>query len=233
MPRLRTAIRPTVALSLIALLCPVRTEAIALPCDEAAQVLLVSALRTIERSVDPCGESLQLTRLQNSIQDAPATYRICTDLQADRNSFNRDADGSEANDPRNIIWNPALRTQLELGCDGDPTKPVLRDPIASLVHELVHAAQDADGLDPTEHEFDAVRVENIYRRAAGICQRAHYGSVSLPLQMVKACEPGECLCTAPADRSEQRLVQLAPSSRMPGDAESAPPRPGLAGSTAQ
>lgn len=230
MPQPRTAIGPTLALSLMALLCPARTQAITLPCDESAEVLVESALGTIERSIDPCGESSQLIRLLNRIRHAPATYRICTDLRADRNSFNRDADDGAVNDPRTVIWNPSLRTQLELGCDGDPIKPVLRDPIASLVHELVHAAQDADGLDPTEHEFDAVRVENIYRRATGICQRAHYGSESLPPQMVKICEPGRCRCTAPAGGQEPRLVRLAPSAHMSGDADSAPRRSGLAGS---
>jgi hypothetical protein len=45
---------------------------------------------------------------------------------------------------------------------------MLRDPTASLVHELAHAAQDCSGLNPGEHELEAVRIENIYRRASGL-----------------------------------------------------------------
>src|SRR5207244_3501709 len=95
-------------------------------------------------------------------------------------------------------WNPALFTAVEHGCGGNPAKPVLRDATASLLHELAHAAQDCDGLDPDAHELEAVRIENIYRRAAGVCQRTRYGEDRLPAEMVRICEPGRCLCSAPA-----------------------------------
>jgi hypothetical protein len=86
---------------------------------------------------------------------------------------------------RTIGWNPALRSELEPGRDGDPGEPLRRDPTASLLHELVHAAHDCQGLNPGEHEFEAVRIENIYRRAAGLCQRPGYGDEPLPASAVR------------------------------------------------
>ncbi len=71
---------------------------------------------------------------------------------------------------------------------------MLRDPTASLLHEVVHAVQDCEGLEPSEHEFEAVRVENIYRRDRHLCQRTRYGEQILPAAMLVACEPGRCSC---------------------------------------
>src|SRR5262249_37307660 len=88
-----------------------------------------------------------------------------------------------------IIWNPELRSELERGCDGDPARPVVRDPVASLLHEMVHAVDDCEGRDASAHELEAVRIENIYRRAAGLCQRAAYGETPLPAEVVKSCSP--------------------------------------------
>ena len=68
------------------------------------------------------------------------------------------------------------------------TGRVTRDPTASLLHEIVHAVHDCEGLDPGAHELDAVRIENIYRRAAGLCQRTGYGDVPLPAAMVRVCD---------------------------------------------
>jgi len=162
---------------------------------------VVQAIDEIRRLSDPCGETRELRQLVAKLQRCTgATYRVCTDEHADRNSFYKPPEGgdnpSTATDARTIHWNPKLRSELESGCDGDPDKPVLRDPTASLVHELVHAAQDCDGLDPSEHEFEAVRIENIYRRAKGMCQRARYGSDLLPGSMVKACDHRTCTCSS-------------------------------------
>ncbi len=180
---------------------------------------IVESLAMIARSTDPCGESAEVRTILRKVKDSPVLYRICTDPAADRNSFDRSFD-KNGNVTRTITWNPALRNELEFGCDGDPNKPVLRDPIASLLHELAHAAQDADGLDATQHEMDAVRIENIYRRAAGICQRAHYGNDELPVSMTRLCEPGECLCTLPVGTPRPQLVsnppvRPAPASKAP------------------
>lgn len=181
-----------------------------LPCNgETDQSDIVEALTRIRRSIDPCGESPQVVALLDKVEHCAATsYRICTSLQSDRNSFDRP--GGDPALLRTITWNPALPTVMELGCDGDPTKPVLRDATASLLHELTHAGQDCDGLEPSAYEFEAVRVENIYRRAVGICQRSRYGDASLPPEMVRVCERAYCPCTSPADALERRLVD-APS----------------------
>jgi hypothetical protein len=55
--------------------------------------------------------------------------------------------------------------------------------------------QDCRGLDPVEHEFEAVRIENIYRRGRGLCQRTRYGQERLPSAMLVSCEPDNCLCS--------------------------------------
>lgn len=166
------------------------------------------ALAQIERSIDPCGESAELRDVVREFRRcAPRGYRICLSLDSKRNLTDP---GSEAAGlPTTITWNPELRTELERGCGGSAQRPVLRDPIASLLHEVVHAVQDCHGLDPVEHELEAVRIENIYRRARGLCQRTRYGEERLPTRMLVACDPADCRCRAalhplPAtgDRSE-------------------------------
>ena len=169
-----------------------------LPCQgAAAQADIQVALKRIRAAVDPCGDSPVIAALLDKVERCAATsYRICTDLTSDRNWFDR-----PNGDPkliRTITWNPGLVTPIEFGCAGDPNRPVLRDATASLLHELTHAAQDCDGLDPTANEFEAVRIENIYRRAAGLCQRTAYGTDPLPLDMIRNCAPGKCPCTTPA-----------------------------------
>jgi hypothetical protein len=101
-----------------------------------------------------------------------ARYEICTDGTAARNLLEPHAE----DDIGTIIWNPQLRSELERSCDGDPARPVMRDPVASLLHEIVHAVDDCEGRNPAAHEREAVRVENIYRRAAGLCQRSAYAT---------------------------------------------------------
>ncbi len=156
----------------------------------------------MERSTDPCGESAQIAALLKQLEHCSAsTYRVCTSLQIDRNVFDRPVGGPDESVIRTIIWNPELRTELEPSCDGDQTKPVLRDPTASLLHELVHAVQDCAGLNPGDHELEAVEIENIYRRAAGLCQRTSYGDEPLPATMVKLCSVGSCSCAAPQPRN--------------------------------
>jgi len=111
-----------------------------------------------------------------------------------------------------ITWNPGLKTIVERGCRGDAAAPVRRDPTASLLHEVVHAVQHCNGLDPTQHELEALRIENIYRRSRGFCQRTRYGDLPLPMEMAVACEPGNCGCRS-------ALLQDVAASLAPGEAE--------------
>ena len=153
-----------------------------------------SALRAIRQSVDPCGESPELTAMLAVIEHcASGPSRICTDRTIHRNVF----DHQTTAHPRTITWNPELRSVLEPTCADDPDEQVQRDPTASLVHELAHAAQDCEGLNPGEHELDAVRLENIYRRAAGLCQRREYGDDRLPAEMLRTCTRTSCSCGTP------------------------------------
>jgi len=142
-----------------------------------------------------------------------ATYRICTSTQIDRNLFDRPTGPSGEALPRTITWNPELRSELEPSCDGDVSTPVLRDPTASLVHELAHAVQDCTGLNPGEHELEAVRIENIYRRAAGLCQRHSYGDLPLPVAMVKVCSGNNCPCSPP--RGDPRIHEVETRDNAP------------------
>src|SRR6516162_1711387 len=132
---------------------------------------------------------------------ARARYEICTDGITRRNLL----EPHDADEPGTIIWNPTLRSELERGCDGDPARPVVRDPVAALLHEMVHAVDDCEGRDASAHELEAVRIENIYRRAAGLCQRTTYGDTPLATEVVKRCSPGHCECgpAAPASASQQ------------------------------
>jgi hypothetical protein len=164
-------------------------------CEALAdQAAVAAAIAEIQRSVDPCGESAEVARIINQYRVCSARgVRICTDARSERNFIERvptAPDGLRST----ITWNPDLRSELERGCDGDAKRAVLRDPIASLLHELVHAVQDCAGLDPADHEFEAVRIENIYRRARQLCQRTRYGDQPLPAAMRVSCEPGACSC---------------------------------------
>ena len=95
---------------------------------------------------------------------------------------------------------------------------VTRDPIASLLHELVHAVQDCEGLNPGEHELEAVRVENIYRRAAGLCQRTGYGAMALPSDQIRICTEAICSCLPPAtDDGTVNLFAHRSGGRLHGD----------------
>lgn len=159
-----------------------------------SQAEVAAALVDIEHSMDPCGESAEVVQVIGQFRScARSGVRLCTDDQSERNFIERGTgmDGLGST----IIWNPELRSQLEFGCEGDPERPVLRDPTASLLHELVHAVQDCHGLEPSEHEFEAVRIENIYRRARRMCQRTRYGDQLLPADMLVGCDPGHCRCT--------------------------------------
>ena len=142
-----------------------------------------AALADIERVTDPCGESAELADVVRRFRHcAEAGVRVCLDREATRNvtEYGPEQDTT-------ITWNPRLRTTLERRCAADPARPVVREPVASLLHELVHVVQACDGLDPADHEFEAVRLENVYRRARGLCQRTRYGDVRLPPEMMLAC----------------------------------------------
>ena len=159
-----------------------------------------AALSRIERTIDPCGESAELAGLVRRFRHCAATgVRVCLDHEAERNVTEYGAARATT-----ITWNPALRSPLEQRCADDPARPVVREPTASLLHELVHAVQACDGLDPAAHELEAVRLENVYRRAGGLCQRTRYGDMELPPDMLRACAPGRCSCQRGVD-----LVQHA------------------------
>src|SRR5690349_6998251 len=96
-----------------------------IPCTGADGPRIATALARIRTSVDPCGDTAELTTLLDRVvRCRTAGYEICTSTTVDRNVYDR----------RVITWNPDLRTALDTS-----TK---RDPVASLVHELVHAVDD-------------------------------------------------------------------------------------------
>lgn len=181
------------ALLLIGSTAGARAELI--PCREPSDARRVEeTLAQLRATADPCGESGEVTAVLDALAACrSARYEICVSAVADRSLFDRPLarDGV-----RRIVWNPALRTQLEPRCDQGGA--VHREPTASLLHELVHAAHDCAGLDPGQHELEAVRIENVYRRAAGLAQRAGYGDEALPAAMRRICEPGACSCEIPS-----------------------------------
>lgn len=182
-------------LAVLALLWSRSASAQVAECSTDGQ-RISEALGQIRRAVDPCGESAQLREVVDRLDRCG--YQICTSTDADRNFFDRPQRISGAVRRGTITWNPELQSDLEETCDGDRTRAVRRDPTASLLHELVHAGQECAGLNPGEHELEAVRIENIYRRAAGLCQRTGYGDARLPPEMVRTCRTGDCPCSAPS-----------------------------------
>src|SRR5262245_56518983 len=70
---------------------------------------VTAALRRIEASVDPCGETATVRAVLQKL-DA-CRYEIRTSMTAARNLYDR----------RAITWNPELRSELEPRCDRDPT----------------------------------------------------------------------------------------------------------------
>ncbi|HLY37728.1 MAG TPA: hypothetical protein VKU61_06820 [Candidatus Binatia bacterium] len=176
MPRSLAAILAIASVVLAVLVAPPAARPGAVPHRRTAGV--AAAIRRIETSVDPCGETSTLLAVLERLDDCG--YQIRTSATAERNLFDRNA----------ITWNPELRSELEPSCDRDPT--------ASLLHELVHAADACDGRNPGERELEAVRIENIYRRAAGLCQRTRYGNLPLPASMVKECTRERCTCVVPS-----------------------------------
>lgn len=171
----------------------VRAELI--PCREPSDARRVEeTLERLRAAVDPCGESAEVAAVLDALGACRAArYEIRVSASADRNLFDRP---NERDGVRTIVWNPDLRTELEPRCDDRPGA-VEREPAASLLHELVHAAHDCAGLEPGRHELEAVRIENIYRRAAALPQRAGYGDELLPAISRRTCEPGGCSCEIP------------------------------------
>ena len=220
-----------VAVAFLAVCCA-RT-ALAESCDPGeARPQVDAALARIERSVDPCGGSESLRRVLTAYRRCASTgYRICLDPRSERNFIERAAEGTGG--PTTITWNPGLRTELEQGCGGERSRPVLRDPVASLLHEIVHVVQDCQGLEPSDHELEAVEIENIYRRARGMCQRTRYGERLLPPSMTVLCAPDGCRCETPGrqmvnapagDNVQRRFALPADASSTAGDTASRAPR---------
>ena len=185
------------AMVLCAPLWPRAGQAQAEQCRSDAQSV-AAALDEIRHAVDPCGESAQVLAVLEQVERCTGcVYRICTSPDVDRNVFDRPLHVAGEVPFATIVWNPELRSDLEAACAGEPGFTVRRHPTASLLHELVHVAQECAGLNPGEHELEAVRIENIFRRAIGLCQRTGYGDDPLPPQMVRTCSPHRCTCARP------------------------------------
>ncbi|HJQ83307.1 MAG TPA: hypothetical protein VKA21_04480 [Candidatus Binatia bacterium] len=199
--------------ALIGVLCTAPSAwSILVPCgDRADAERITEALGRIRATVDPCGETAEIGAVLDRLAGCrTARYEICTSATAGRNVLDR----------RTITWNPDLRSELEAG-----GSPVLRDPTASLLHELVHVADACEGRNPGAYELEAVRIENIYRRAAGLAQRTRYGDYRLPAAMRRLCGPEACACTVPP-ATEIEAPIIPPSPAGPRAADSAPPPAG-------
>jgi hypothetical protein len=209
--------------ALAALLVPAAGSARVIVCAEGAATVN-EALARIERSRDPCGESAQVQAVLSALERCPrTTYRICVDTSIRRNTFGRAPTSGGDAAVQTITWNPELRSELEPGCDGDPAKPVQRDPTASLLHEIAHAVQDCQGMNPGAHEVEAIRIENIYRRAAGLCQRSRYGDQVLPADVLRMREAATGACTVPSGvLREAKREEVRPSSADQPDRDERP-----------
>jgi len=201
------------ALALAAVAPAARGELV--PCGSADVPAVAGAIARIEASRDPCGRSPEIAAILDTVRRCPTRYRICAATGLSRNELDLPIDEDGRPLPRTISWNPTLRTVLE------PTSAAVpRDPTASLLHELAHAADDCRGLDPGEREMEAVSIENVYRRAAGLPQRMAYGDTPLPQPLVMECAPGRCPCSAPVHAAPGAGIRArtSDSDRAAGDA---------------
>jgi hypothetical protein len=187
------------------------THAELVPCRQPSDARrIVEALSRLRQTVDPCGESAEVTAVLDALADCrTARYEICVSADTDRNLFDRP---TARDGVRTIVWNPELRSALEPRCE-EQGPSVHREPTASLLHELVHAAHDCAGLDPGQLELDAVRIENIYRRAAGLPQRAGYGVEMLPASVRRTCAPDGCPCSVPSQRADTDVPRVEAAIR--------------------
>jgi len=202
---------------LAVLFVAVGAQAELVPCRRGGDAARIAeALDRIHRSIDPCGESPEIARLLDNLRRCTrAHYEICIDATASRNLFERSGNDGFGT----ITWNPELRSELEDGCGSDPAGHVMRDPVASLLHEIVHAAHDCAGLDAGAYELEAVRVENIYRRAAGLCPRSGYGDDRLAAEPIKGCAPERCECSPAPVWTAPRVPRAAAVRRQVADSE--------------
>src|SRR5262249_42026175 len=67
-----------------------------------------------------------------------------------------------------------------------------------------------------------VRVENIYRRAAGLCPRSGYGDDRLTAEPTKGCAPERCECSPAAVWTARRAPRPAAVRRQAADSGPAP-----------
>jgi len=216
-------LRPLTALLLLVAV-PGALRAELVPCRRPSDTARVSAALTrLRLAVDPCGESAEVAAVLDALtRCTSARYEICTGSNLERNVFDRPVARHET---RTIFWDPDLSSALDPSCAEEPD-PVRREPTASLLHELVHAAHDCAGREPGELELEAVRIENIYRRAAGLRQRRGYGVEPLPAAMTRSCDPAACSCGIPASPADAAsdVPQTARRDRPLADAASDAPR---------
>ena len=140
------------------------------------------------------GASPELQRVARRSALLERVVPVCLDRRAERNTTERGENGL----PITITWNPELRTELEQGCGGDAAA-VRRDPIARDARARARRPGRPPEADVTESE--AVRIENIYRRANGLCQRTRYGDDPLPAALLVDCSRRAVLPARPRRRS--------------------------------
>jgi hypothetical protein len=171
------------------------------------------AFDTIRRSIDPCGESAQIVDMVDRFERCTrASYEICTDGTASRNL--REPRGVD--ERGTIIWNPALRSELRRGCDGDPARPVMRDPWRRCCTSS--STRWTTAKDATRRRVSwRPSVEDVYRRAVGLCQRSGYGDQLLGAEARRACAlPADSSSVAAAGREpapERETPRPAPGGR--------------------
>src|SRR6266700_2015584 len=97
----------------------------------------------------------------------------------------RNAEDPALGAPSIVYWNRNQRLRVR----GVP--PALDDPTAFLIHELAHAARNAEGthLDntwgpewspaPPSEQLGGTYIENMYRRAQNLTMRTNYGKYTL------------------------------------------------------
>lgn len=150
-----------------------------------------------ETDVDPAEVLRQLRNSPRTTTIHETDANINSTDYTNSNDANSPAAGGTGNgSDTSIDWNPTNRTNEENGAGGQPATP--RDPCASLMHELRHALDGANGTrDPRieppppapdgikHNEIEACREENLYRKKhPPLPQRRQYGGRDLPSSVI-------------------------------------------------
>jgi hypothetical protein len=169
--------------------------------DPTFETAVNNVLAAWEATSD-CRSDPLFAHLLDVLRQSPWPITIKEEIDASKDSHtevqrgpDRDPRNPQVGAPSTIYWN-------RYNTDLYSYSSVARDPTASLIHELAHAAQAAEGTlpegefgrwerqAPLSEERGGLYVENIYRRAQGLPMRENYNLWFVSPNAHLPCCPG-------------------------------------------